>query len=50
MNRYGPTVVGFAMIPAMPYIDHPVEDLLEKGFVQARPCAGLRAELVQPQC
>uniref|UniRef100_A0A6V3UCH0 Mitochondrial fission process protein 1 n=1 Tax=Lotharella globosa TaxID=91324 RepID=A0A6V3UCH0_9EUKA len=32
VRRYGAAVVGLALIPGMPYIDEPIEHLIEQGF------------------
>jgi len=32
LARWGPCLIGLALIPAMPYLDHPVERAIESGF------------------
>jgi len=32
LARWGPCLLGLALIPAMPYLDHPVEHAIETGF------------------
>ena len=37
LARWGPCLLGLALIPAMPYLDHPVEHAIETGFTMLWP-------------
>lgn len=40
-QKWGPTVAGLAVVPAMPFVfDHPIEHAVDWAFEQAWPVEG----------
>ena len=42
-TKWGPTVAGLAIIPLLPYVDHPIEEIIDAKFEQLWPAAAAAA-------